>query len=409
MSAAPLLCPQCQTPYEEGDFLCTNCELILDLDAAEANYKPNQPSIVRALLSPPQRRTGMRPSIPAALKKKGDPEVTVRAPMAIDELAVPRLLAGMNLALTPLHEFEAMVAAFVDGNSTVPQIAVAAEISRVEATAVFTSLVERGVIELRRPDPPKPPEPAAKAEPVAKAERREPATLPPGAVELPPEPPTPPPDQPLPPVVAEPVPPPRTRTPLPTDLPARRPAASPPPRPPPVMTPVSTPAVTAAPVMTPSRTPAVATPSRGVAVPTPVSTPARTPAQGTPGMPRVSQIQAPSPMASVPKAESVLERAISLERRGEVDGAIHVLKRAITQVKEPAALCNKLALILVNQRRDYRQAEELLNKAIELEPENAVYQQNLFKIIGMAAERRESRSSSGGPKTGGFLSKLLKK
>jgi Flp pilus assembly protein TadD len=95
-----------------------------------------------------------------------------------------------------------------------------------------------------------------------------------------------------------------------------------------------------------------------------------------------------------------------------VDGAIHVLKRAITQVKEPAALCNKLALILVNQRKDYRQAEELLNKAIELEPENPVYQQNLFKIIGMAAERKESRGggpSSGAKAGGGFFSKLLKK
>jgi type IV pilus assembly protein PilB len=116
-------------------------------------------------------------------------------------------------------------------------------------------------------------------------------------------------------------------------------------------------------------------------------------------------------MASAPKAESVLERAISLERRGEVEGAIHVLKRAITQVKEPAALCNKLALILVNQRKDYRQAEELLNKAIELEPQNDVYQQNLFKIVSMAAERKEIRSpgSSSSKAGGGFFSKLLKK
>ncbi|HYV49629.1 MAG TPA: hypothetical protein VFA20_32450 [Myxococcaceae bacterium] len=404
MSAAPLLCPQCQTPYEEGDFLCTGCELILDVDAAEANYKLKKPSIVQALLSPPQRRsTGMRPSIPVELKKKGDPEVTVRQTMAIDDYTVPRLLAGMNLALTPLHEFEAMVAAFVDGASTVPQIAVAAEISRVEAMAVFTSLAQRKVIELRREEPKKP-EPA----PAGKAERRDPITLPPGAVERAPElseePPTPPPDEPLPPVAESP-PPPRPRTPQPTDVP-KRPAFTPSPaRLPPVMTPISTPA--AAPVMTPSRTPATGTPARGVAVPTPVSTPASTPARGT-GLPRASQLQAPSPMASAPKAESVLERAISLERRGEVDGAIHVLKRAITQVKEPAALCNKLALILVNQRRDYKQAEELLNKAIELEPENAVYQQNLFKIIGMAAERKESRGS-GGAKSGGFFSKLLKK
>src|SRR3954463_5738964 len=139
MAVAELLCPQCGTPYEEGDFLCTSCELILDLDAAEANYKPNQPSIVRALLSPPQRRTGVRPAIPAELKKKGDPDVTVRANIVMDDFTIPRLVGGMNLALTPLHEFEAMVASFVDGSSSVPMIAAAAEISRVEAMAVFTS------------------------------------------------------------------------------------------------------------------------------------------------------------------------------------------------------------------------------------------------------------------------------
>lgn len=385
MPADQLLCPECGTPYEQGDFLCPSCELILDLDAAEANYKLNKPSIVQALLSPPQRRsTGVRPAIPAGLKKKGDPEVTVRATLVMDDSTVPRLLAGMNLALTPLHEFEAMVAAFVDGASTVPQIAAAAEISRVEAMAVFTSLAERKVIELRREEPkkPEPLKPEPKTDP-AKAERREPITLPPTVIELGAEPPTPPPDEPLPPVMPEPITEPeRARAPSP---PPRRPVSMPPPRPPPVMT--------------PSRTPAPATPARGAPVPTPVST----------SRPKPSQLQAPSPVAAAPKMESVLERAISLERRGEVDGAIHILKRAITQVKEPAALCNKLALILVNQRKDYRQAEELLNKAIELEPENAVYQQNLFKIIGMAAERKDSRGSAPSKGGGGFLSKLLKK
>lgn len=364
MAAAELLCPQCGTPYEEGDFLCTGCELILDLDAAEANYKPNQPSIVRALLSPPQRRTGVRPAIPAELKKKGDPDVTVRANIVMDDFTIPRLVVGMNMALTPLHEFEAMVASFVDGTSSVPMIAAAAEISRVEAMAVFSSLVERKVIELRR------------------EQAQAPAPAPELDDELPTPPPTPPPAPAL-----DPDPPPApARTPLPTDLPVRKPIV----------------AQRPAPMLTPSRTPVVMPPPRADPVPTPA-----------PGRLKASSLQAPSPVATAPKAESVLERAISLERRGEVDGAIHILKRAITQVKEPAALCNKLALILVNQRKDYRQAEELLNKAIELEPENDVYQQNLFKIVSLSAERKDSRgsgsSSSSSSGKGGFFSKLLKK
>jgi len=365
MSAGQLLCPQCGAPYEQGDFLCTSCELILDLDAAEANYRAKEPSIVRALISPPQRRsTGVRPAPPAPIQKKGDPDITVRGAVVMDQFTIPRLMAGMNLALTPLHEFEAMVCSFVDGASSVPQIATAAEISKVEAMAVFTSLAQRRIVELRRHEPP-PPEPEPEPAP-----------------ELEPEPPTPPPTPPP----SEP----RHAAPPPplADFSAPRPALS---RPPPVVTPART-------TLPPRATPAP-----------PPPLPSNRPPPAASSRPKPSQLQAPSQQAAVPKAESVLERAISLERRGEVDGAIHVLKRAIAQVKEPAALCNKLALILVNQRRDFHQAEELLNKAIELEPDNAVYQQNLFKVVGLAAERRENRSSTPSKGGGGFFSKLLKK
>lgn len=391
MAAAELLCPECGTPYEKGDFQCTGCELILDLDAAGADYRPNEPGIVRALLSPPQRRSGVKPRPPPGIKKKGDPEMTVRATVVMDEFTVPRLVAGMDLALTPLNEFEAMVASFVDGANNVPQIAAAAEISKVEAMAVFTSLAERRVVELRRTEPPRaaprpPPPPEPKLPDLAALARTQPG--------LPDEPPPEPPPEPATQAQREPdtLPPntlPAASPTPPVDLASLFPAdLEPPPAPPPRRTPP----------------PSQATPATG-------TIPSRFGARSAPApvpKPKPAQIQAPSPYGQAPKAESVLERAISLERRGEVEGAIHILKRAITQVKDPAALCNKLALILVNQRKDFRQAEELLNKAIELEPENAVYQQNLFKIVGMAAERRESGGGKG-PGGKGFLSKLLKK
>ncbi|HVE83102.1 MAG TPA: TFIIB-type zinc ribbon-containing protein, partial [Myxococcales bacterium] len=312
MAAAELLCPECGVPYEQGDFQCTSCELILDLDAAEANYRLNEPSIVRALLSPPQRRSGVRPAPPATLKKKGDPEMTVRATVVMDDLTIPRLVAGMDLALTPLHEFEAMVASFVDGTNNVPQIATAAEISKVEAMAVFTSLAQRRIVELHRIEPPRPAAIAPPPPAPVKDPRLEPKTEPGLAATIPDpefqEPPPPPP------------PPPRARAPLPTDLPSRAPTR----------TPAQTPTV-ARPdprpdLPTPRGLPSFATQKAGLQV-TPVRTPVATPPPIS-GKPRPSQLQDHGLQGGVPKAESVLERAISLERRGEVDGAIHILKRA---------------------------------------------------------------------------------
>lgn len=327
-AAAELLCPQCGTPYEPQDFLCSNCELLLNMDAAAGDYKAQDPSIVRALIGPPQRTSGSKPIPPSVAggRKATDPEVTVRGMVVMDEYTVPRIVAGLEMALTPLHEFEAHVASFVDGTNSVPQIAQAAEITRVEAAAVFQSLALRRIVELHRTEP----EPKA--------------------------------------------PPPRRAPP---------PASAPPPR---------RESVGNRPTLPP--TPAASLVPQAPAPPAPTS------------RPKVTELQERS-APPAPKAESVLERAISLERRGEVEGAINVLKRAITQVSHPAALCNKLALILVNQRKDYKQAEELLNKALRLEPENAVYQQNLYKVIGMAAQKR---SEAGKPSSGGgFFSKLLKK
>jgi Flp pilus assembly protein TadD len=98
-------------------------------------------------------------------------------------------------------------------------------------------------------------------------------------------------------------------------------------------------------------------------------------------------------------AEDFLQRAVRLEREGQVERAIEVLTRAIDRVPEAAVLHSKLALILVHQRKDYRTAAALLERAVELEPGNAVFQQNLLKVTGlMAAAAGESQE----PKRGLF-------
>ncbi|MHB8876507.1 MAG: tetratricopeptide repeat protein, partial [Myxococcaceae bacterium] len=68
--------------------------------------------------------------------------------------------------------------------------------------------------------------------------------------------------------------------------------------------------------------------------------------------------------------------------------------------KKPGPLYNKLAVIVLNQRHDYARAEELLKKALEQEPDNAVYQQNLFKVVGLAASAEKKEPG------GGFFSRL---
>lgn len=81
------------------------------------------------------------------------------------------------------------------------------------------------------------------------------------------------------------------------------------------------------------------------------------------------------------------------------------MKRAIARVKNPAQLYNKLALILVNQRKGYEEAEALLQKALELDPDNSVYQQNLYKVVALNAARSQSDTK----RAGGFFPRLTRR
>ncbi len=112
------------------------------------------------------------------------------------------------------------------------------------------------------------------------------------------------------------------------------------------------------------------------------------------------------PVAPKDQMTNLLERAVSLERRGEVRGATELLKRGIATLPNPAPLYNKLALILLDQRRDFSEAEDLLQKAIDIDPEKTVYQKNLMRVVARAAEARER---DGGKKSTGLLSKLFRK
>ncbi|MDQ3262322.1 MAG: tetratricopeptide repeat protein [Myxococcota bacterium] len=451
-----VVCPNCGANASSEDFTCAACSVILNAAALE-----DEPvSLVEALLSP--TNSGIHHA-PAVADTRGA-DVTVRATVLMDEFTVPHLLVGVEVALQPLHPFEAYVASFIDGRNSVPQIARAAEISNLEAMAILQTLAFRNVVQLDRDEhrlpglaPELDEEPRTDAEGLSEDElqsvlRANGLAQPENPEEL------------------------RARLLEAEDFPSLPPPADDQEELPPPMPAASSPALLAGPgalasaartARTARGTPASgvssartgnATPAggvRGTGFPSPpggtasaavsgsrpgvaasgapgYSRPAGTPSAGTGavgnsrpgGTPAASRLGGTPPAGSSPSSraaprpvplqdrpapyqtaqsiEYTLERAISLERRGDLEGAIYVLKKAIAQSKNAAPLYNKLALALV-KRREFAEAVSLLEKAVAIAPEEGSYQQNLYKVMGLTA----SLGKGGKSDKGGVLSKLL--
>lgn len=172
----------------------------------------------------------------------------------------------------------------------------------------------------------------------------------------------------------------------------KAPAAVPPPAPV-VAAPVGVPArpATSPGLPSPVARPAAGIPSKSVAafVPgAPVSAaPPAPPAPGAAARPETSPGQKAVPRHLRPEVqmENSIQAALQLERRGEVDGAIKVLEIAIARASNPAALYNRLGLVMLHQRKDVAAAERYLKKAQALEPQNPVYSENLRKLVVFAA------------------------
>jgi hypothetical protein len=365
-----LKCPACGAPASLDDFQCNKCLLLLNPEAGGSDPRM-EVSVVRALLSISESRPFLK--IPDPPARDTSNEATRLVPAPLDKRLVPRLVAGLDLALKPMHQFEAYVASYIDGEHSIEELIARAKLPRAEVHALLHTFKARGLIQL---DPPRAPPPPPLT----------PAQLAPLPTPLPVRPPlatTPPPPAPahVPAPVLPSGPPPGYR-PGP-DRPERpTPIASPPaaaPRPPPPRTPAhGLPPAAAAPVPTPfpaGQAGGIRVFSRSEAQKVHDTSPPREPYSGP---------ATPAPVRRT-EADSVLANAVNLERRGDLDGAIYLLKKGISQLPQPGPLYNKLALILIHQRRDFRQAEELLHKALELEPENEVYEKNLYKIITLAA------------------------
>ncbi|QSQ27960.1 tetratricopeptide repeat protein [Pyxidicoccus parkwayensis] len=302
--------------------------MLLDPEQASGEYVITEPTIVRAMLSPPQRTRTLEVPLPLPLKPTPHDLATARFTVPMDAHTVPHLRAGLDIALQPLHPFEAHIASFIDGVQPVPELARAARLPEIEVKVVLKALLERGVVELHR----------APGAPALRTLTDEVPVLD-GNDFLVPEP------------MAlgdeEPAPPPRARMPGPPPASVRPPPPAPPPR--------------------------AAAPER------PISSPVR---------PAPSRAERNAPAT----AEDFLQRAVRLEREGQVERAIEVLTHAIDRVPEAAALYSKLALILVHQRKDHASAAALLERAVALEPGNPVFEQNLLKVTGLVAAAASERT-----------------
>lgn len=90
------------------------------------------------------------------------------------------------------------------------------------------------------------------------------------------------------------------------------------------------------------------------------------------------------PLADVLARDS-LQVALRMEQNGRMDEAIRFLEKSIGQSPDAASLYNRLGIILMRERGDYRRAEQMIRKATELVPENKVYATNLQQVISRHA------------------------
>lgn len=115
----------------------------------------------------------------------------------------------------------------------------------------------------------------------------------------------------------------------------------------------------------------------------------------------------PDPRPKSRIADRLLAQSAEAEAKNDLPRAIQLLEQALQEGEDPVLL-NRLGVILALKARQISRGQELLERALELDPKNATYSHNLGKVLSIAAERVESRRDD--QKSGGsFWSKLKRK
>jgi hypothetical protein len=165
--AAKDRCPSCHQKVSPGDFLCPNCELILDPSLAPARPSGEEVSVVRRLLEIPQRGLPTaKPSTPprpgGAKKQTGAEGPTRIASLPPERPGVPIVVASLDRVTRELTEFDAWVVSLIDGASDTPALAKKAGLRELELRVVLETLHDRMVVDFA--DEPLPDEPLFEAE-----------------------------------------------------------------------------------------------------------------------------------------------------------------------------------------------------------------------------------------------------
>jgi hypothetical protein len=456
-------CPSCHQKVAPDDFLCPNCELILNSALA-----PEQPrgevSVVRRMLELPQRGLpapgpSAPPPRPKREKSAGADGPTRITALPAERPGVPIVVASLDRVTRELTEFDAWVVSLIDGASDTPTLAKKAGLKELELRVVLETLHERMVVDFA--DEPLPDEPLfdapeagpgieedepleAQAEPAPEAVimGRPTLEIPGGSQQLLRTPTlevpltAPPPSKPRPAplalgealaevtaptdprgatpdeaFVAEPLPAspveapgaPRPALAYPGDVGRGRRPVAPPPAPAAEATDAArdaAPAASAAPA--PGRQQAEASPPLGGQAQQ-GSTDPRIVYQGQANrklldaLKQVKRRTEAAPVSSEPRrapgseadarALGHLQRALRLEQAGRFDDAVRSLEQSIAQSPDAPSLYNRLAITVMRERADLKRAEHLLQKAVDLAPDNEVYARNLRQVIAQRALR----------------------
>lgn len=87
------------------------------------------------------------------------------------------------------------------------------------------------------------------------------------------------------------------------------------------------------------------------------------------------------------QAASALQIALRMEQGGRLEEAVRYLEKSIAQSPDAPSLYNRLAIILMRERADLKRAEALLQKAVDLDPDNEVFAKNLKQVVSQRALR----------------------
>lgn len=332
-------CPRCQAHYPSGEFLCPICDAILDTTGPRPGIEfHRQPTLVRAVLAPAGTRILPHPPEPPRVNlRHHDPDAPtepVGAPVVpVPEEAALRL-RDVDLEAVSLTPYEAYFLARVDGRTTLGELRSQFGLSKAELATIVRGLEAKGVVVVQEQTL------------LRRAPRRASAS---------------------------------SRVPAVSPTPRSYPAAGAPQL---VARARARPVIDRVRLVSPPRS----TPERPTEV-GPRAAPAEAPPERPPDAPEPRPSHPgpdPSPAAL---AAGLLEHAVELERAGQWREAVQILEHAIRRARHPAPFYNRLAIVVIEHRREFAEAERLIRLAIGADPRNPVYPQNLLKVLSMAASQ----------------------